>query len=281
MRIAILGAGAIGSTFAYFLAKSGHDVTVVARGTRLAFLERERAILLGSGERQAVAVRSALEPEVPWDLVLVTVLAPQVADVLPVLSASAARRVMFMFNTFEPLEPLRDAVGAARFCFGFPGGVFTLLEDGKIQPQVRAGSVAGDATWAKVFCAAGIPTAVEPDMHSWLRTHAAAVAPLMALGTIVLARGRGLSWSEAAAHARAFDAGMSIVRRLGNALLPASLGRVARLPGTLKTALLWAVSRSQMMRDLGALGTAEPRMLIDMMSAAAPELAGPLRAIRP
>jgi len=36
-----------------------------------------------------------------------------------------------------------------------------------------------------------------------------------------------------------------------------------------------------MLRDLGALGSAEPRMLIDMMSRAAPGLAAPLAAIYP
>ncbi|WP_437548032.1 2-dehydropantoate 2-reductase N-terminal domain-containing protein [Sorangium sp. So ce367] len=37
MRIAIIGPGAIGSTFAHALARAGHDVTVIARGQRLAW----------------------------------------------------------------------------------------------------------------------------------------------------------------------------------------------------------------------------------------------------
>ncbi|MCY1008568.1 hypothetical protein OV079_24005 [Nannocystis pusilla] len=41
MKIAILGRGGIGSTFAFQLARAGHDVTVIARGARLAYLERE------------------------------------------------------------------------------------------------------------------------------------------------------------------------------------------------------------------------------------------------
>lgn len=281
MRIAILGPGAIGSTFAWYLARAGHDVTVVARGERLGWLEKERAIVRGDGERAAVTVASALDTTVVWDLVLVTVLAPQVAAVLPTLRASAARWVMFMFNTFEPLDPLRDAVGEDRFTFGFPGGVFTLLIDGRIHPQVRAGTTVMHARWAQVFAAAGIPTVVEPDMHGWLRTHAAAVAPLMALGVISFARGAGVSWSEAGAYTAAFQAGFGIVRALGHEPRPAVLGTLSRLPRVVVTAMLWAMSRTKMSRDLGALGSAEPRMLIDMMSAAAPRLAAPLRAIRP
>jgi 2-dehydropantoate 2-reductase len=281
MRIAVIGPGAIGSTFAWHLSRAGHDVTVVARGARLAWLEKERSIERGDGERAAVTVASSLASTITWDLVLVTVLSPQVQAVLPALRQSAARSVMFMFNTFEPLGPLRDAVGPARFTFGFPGGVFTLLINGRIHPQIRGGTTVVDAEWAKVFSDAGIPTTVEPDMQSWLRTHAALVAPLMAIGALSAARSAGVTWREAAAHSAAFDAGFCIVRALGHRPRPALLGILSRLPRFVITAVLWAFSRSKMSRDLGALGTAEPRMLIDMMSAAAPRLAAPLVAIRP
>jgi len=281
MRIAILGPGAIGSTFAFQLSRFGHDVTVVARGARLETLTREQAIVTGKGERAKVSVTAALDEKTEWDLVLVTVLATQVAAVLPVLKASAAKRVMFMFNTFESIDPLRDAVGAERFTFGFPGGVFTLLVDGKINPTIRSGTTVGDEAIAKTFTDAGIPTVVERDMQSWLRTHAAMVAPLMSIGVTVHARGSGVTWKEAGAHARAFDAGMQMTRALGNALLPSSIASMSKLPVFLMTFMLWAMSRTKMLRDLGALGAAEPRMLIDMMSAAAPDKAEPLRAIRP
>ncbi|WP_437539788.1 2-dehydropantoate 2-reductase N-terminal domain-containing protein [Sorangium sp. So ce726] len=281
MKIAVLGPGAIGSTFAWHLSRAGHDVTVVARGARLRWLEGERAIVRGDGERASVTVASSLDAATPWDLVLVTVLSPQVAAVLPTLRASTARRVMFMFNTFEPLEPLREAVGAERFSFGFPGGVFTLLIDGRIHPQVRAGTTVDDAEVAELFNAAGVPTVVERDMQSWLRSHAAMVAPLMSIGVIVHARGAGVTWKEAATHARAFAAGFEIVRAHGNAILPAAIGMSARLPRVVVAALLWMMSRTKMLSDLGRLGTAEPRMLIDMMNTAAPRLAAPLLAIRP
>lgn len=281
MQIAIVGTGAIGSTFAYQLATSGHAVTVIARGARLAQLQRDGAIVLASGERAPVQVAAALDASTPYDLVLVTVLAPQVGAVLPALRACAARTVMFMFNTFEPLDPLRDAVGAARFAFGFPGGVFTILRDGKIMKQIRAGTTADDAAWAKTFTEAGIPTVVERDMHGWLRSHAALVIPLMAIGTVVLPRGAGISWREAGAHAAAMEAAFRVVRQLGHAVTPSVVLVLSRLPRSVVTALLWAMSRTAMLRDLGELGPAEPRMLIDMMTAAAPGKTAALLAIRP
>ena len=281
MRIAIVGPGAIGSTFAFQLVRAGHDVTVVARGARLEQLSAERAIVHVSGERAPVTVAAALDPTVPFDLVLVTVLAPQVGAVLPVLGTSATRRVMFMFNTFESIEPLRAAVGSERFAFGFPGGVLTLLRAGRIAPQIRRGTTVSDPAWAEVFAAAGIPTVVDDDMQSWLRSHAALVVPLMVVGVLSFTRSGGVAWREAWRSAAAFRAGVHIVRALGNGLRPAVLAFVARWPRLVVAGVLWLVSRTRMSRDLGELGAAEPRMLIDMMSAAAPELAGPLRAVRP
>lgn len=281
MKIAVVGPGAIGSTYAYMLSRTGHDVTVVARGRRLEALQREGAILLGSGERAAVSVCDALAPYLAWDLVLVTVRAPQVAAVLPALVASRAKTIMFMFNTFESIAPLSAAVGEARFAFGFPGGVFTLLQDGRIQPQIRRGSVSSDAAVADVLCSAGIPTAHEVDMQSWLRTHAAGVAPMMAVGVLSLARRGGISMREGWTHARALRAGLWAVDAMGSALRPSVFGLVRRLPLVVIAGLLWALSRTQMFRDLGALGADEPRMLLDMMSEAAPVHAAPLLAIRP
>jgi 2-dehydropantoate 2-reductase len=281
MKIAILGPGAIGSTFAWHLSRAGHDVTVVARGARLLWLQNERAIVRQDGERANVTVAASLEPNTEWDLVLVTVLATQVDAVLPTLRASSACRVMFMFNTFDRLEPLRDAVGAERFHFGFPGGVFTLLIDGKIHSQVRAGTTVDDIALAELFATAGIPTVVEHDMQSWLRSHAAMVAPLMSIGVLVHARGSGATWKESRAHARAFAAGFEIVRAQGHPILPTGVSILAMLPQALVTPLFWLFSRTKMLDDLGRLGSAEPRMLIDMMSQAAPALAAPVLAIRP
>ena len=115
LRIGVIGVGAVGSSFAFQLARAGHDVTVVARGRRLAQLQHDRAIVTSVGERVPVDAREALDPTVAFDLVLVTVLASQVDALLPVLGASAARTVMFMFNHFGPLQTDQYVVGAKEY----------------------------------------------------------------------------------------------------------------------------------------------------------------------
>ena len=281
MNIAILGTGAIGSAFAFHLSKAGHTVTTIARGPREQQLRAENAIVLTSGERAAVTVAGQLDTSITYDLVIVTVLAPQVAAVLPALKASAAKTVMFMFNTFDSLEPLIESVGRRRAAFGFPMGILGRLIDGKLKHQVRSGTTVGDAQWAKLFTDAGISTVVEKDMQSWLRAHAALVIPLMASSVKVVEKNAGNTWAEASAYATALETGLRTVRDMGHTLTPGFLGALLMLPRFVNTLFIWALSRLEMTRELGALGPAEARMLIDMMHKAVPEKSGPLLAIKP
>lgn len=283
MKIAIIGMGGIGSTFAFQFAQAGHEVTAVARGKRLEQLQREQAIVLNTGERMPVRVSVAFEPATAWDLVLVTVLAHQVDVLLPALANSVAKQIMFMFNTFEPLDRLRDAVGAERFSFGFPA-ILATIEEGKLTTTIvkRAQTtIATDATWSKHFTAAGIPTAVEADMHNWLRTHAVMVAPVMTLLNIAYLRQSGVTWGEARQATDALVEGLALVRGLGNTLRPAAMRVLNWLPTPLIATLLWMVTRNSALRISGAAGTGEPRALIDIMIAAAPGPTPALLAIRP
>jgi 2-dehydropantoate 2-reductase len=283
MLIAIVGTGAIGSAFALQLAGAGHSVSVVARGLRLEQLQRDNGVITRSGRHVALQVSPALDTTTPWDLVLVTVRAPQVDAILPALQASAAKTVMFMFNTFEPLDRLRDAVGAARFAFGFPA-VIAHLRDGKLQYQIPTRgqiTTVTDAGWAKVFSDSGIRSVAHGDMHSWLRTHAAFVIPVLAIGALVQGRGAGISWREAYSFARALSAGLRVVSQLGNTITPSGMVTVSRIPMPAVALFFWSISRTKAMRELGAQGAGEARMLIDQMSAAAADQTAALRVIRP
>src|ERR1700741_3416805 len=135
MQIAVIGPGGIGSTFAFQLARAGHDVTVIARGARLEQLRRDGGILTAEGERAPFRWNGELYAATYWDLVLVTVLVSEVDVLLAPLGRSAGKTVMFMFNTFHSLDRLRDAVGPQRFEFGFPA-LMAKLEDGKLAATI-------------------------------------------------------------------------------------------------------------------------------------------------
>lgn len=283
MKIAIIGLGGIGSTFAFQLSRAGHEVTVVARSKRLEQLQQAQAIETVTGERAPVQISAALDTTTAWDLVLVTVLAAQVDEVLPVLVASAAKKIMFMFNTFEPLSRLQIAVGSARFAFGFPA-ILASIEAGKLKTKiVKRGqtTIATDASWAQLFSAAGIPTAVEAEMESWLRTHAALAAPFMVISHLAYQRHSGITWGEASQAASAMQEGFALVRQLQNRITPTAMSLVSALPKGIIAALLWSLSRFAMTQTLGVAGPREPRALIDAMRAVATGPTPALLAIRP
>jgi 2-dehydropantoate 2-reductase len=283
LQIAIVGAGRIGSTFAFHLARAGHDVTLIARGQRLAELEQDPAIELVSGSRETVKVQASIDLSKPWDLLLVTVLAHQADALLPSLHVSAAKTVMFMFNTVEPLERLRDAVGEARFAFGFPTVMATFV-GGRLKCSVDKPGQMTTVTsevWSDVFNRAGIPAEVHADMESFLRSHAAFVIPLMAMGYLVHTRGRGISWTEARRYARAMSEAFGIVQQLGHRVTPSLVAALSRMPFTMRAALLWCLSRLAAIQELGAMGPSEARALIDKMTTAGPGPIEELLAIRP
>jgi 2-dehydropantoate 2-reductase len=111
-----------------------HDVIVIARGKRLEQLQAEQAIVVDA--------------------------------VLSALKASAAKTVMFMFNTFESLNSLRNTVGKERFAFGFPAILASLINGNlKFRIYTRGQTtIVTEAVWAKVFTEASLPDKVRVSM---------------------------------------------------------------------------------------------------------------------
>ena len=291
LRIAVIGAGKIGSTFASRLVRvGGHDVTVIARpdSMRLRQLRRDGAIVERGGERAAVGVADVLDEQAPFDLLIVTVLAHQAEPLLPALGRSAAQCILFMFNTFEP-ERLRDAVGTGRCCFGMPFVQATLDGEGRLKATIGA---AGQKTimdrqrWVDLFQAAGLPASLEPDMPLWLRCHVPFCVAFESVSIAGQRRGGGASWREALMLAQGIRASFRLIRGLGYRVYPATKRRIDASPVWLVAAALWFMSRIRSFRELLATGQAECDALVDAMASAAPRAMPPvpvsdIRAMKP
>ena len=275
LRIAVLGVGNIGSTFAFQLARTGgHDVTVIARpgSKRLEQLRRDGAIIDVKGERANVHVADALDEQIPFDLVIVTLLAHQVDAVLPALRRSATKCVQFMFNTFDP-ERLREAVGAERCAFGMNFVQATLDGDGRLKATIGAGgqkTLMDQRRWADLFNAAGLPATVERDMLSWLRCHVPLCVAFESVSVAGVRRGGGASWKEALTLARGVHASFGLIKALGYPVYPRTKTLIDHAPASMFAAVLWSMSRVRSFRDLLATGRAECEALVDAMVAAAP-----------
>jgi 2-dehydropantoate 2-reductase len=291
LSIAVVGAGAIGSTFAYHLANAGHEVTAIARpgSARLLQLQRDQGIVLSSGAKAPLRVSDRLDEEASYDLVVVTMLAHQVDAVLPALARGKAAAVQFMFNTFEP-ERLGNAVGPARCSFGMPFVMATLHGDGRLESAANPGqkTLHGDARWAELFSAAGIASTFEPAMTRWLRCHTPLCIAMESICVTGHRRGGGATWREALTVARGLRSAFAIIRSLGHPLYPGSKAALARSPVPLLAGMLWLVSRVPSFRRLLSQGLLECRALADVVASAASrakparsELAAHVLAMKP
>lgn len=283
LRVAVVGCGKIGSTFAFQLARAGHDVTVIARpmSARLQQLRRDNGIVTVKGERADVRIADALDEQIPYDLIIVTVVAYQVDAVLPALARSAASSIQFMFVTFEP-ERLRDAVGANRCSFGMPFVQAMIDKDGKLKPTISRSqkTIMSQQRWVGVFKTAGLPAAHEPDMPLWLRCHVPLCIGFESVAVAGELRGGGASWPEAKLVARGVKESFALIKGLGYQVYPKSKARVAGLPTFVLTFMLWMFSRVKSMRELLASGKEECKALIDRLVEAAPRAKPAIKVAR-
>ena len=290
LHIAVLGAGKIGSAFAFQLARGGgHDVTVIARpgSLRLQQLERDGAIVDRQGERATVRVAGLLDELAAYDLVIVTLLAHQTDALLPTLQRSAAKCIQFMFNTFHP-ERLQAAIGVERCAFGMPFVQAVLDPDGRLKATIGAGgqkTIMSQKRWVDVFNAAGLPAVLEPDMPLWLRCHAPLCVAFESISVAGMRRGGGASWGEALILARGVRASFDLIKGLGYDVYPRSKMRIAGTPVPMVAAILWGMSRIRAFRELLATGKAECCALVDAMVAVAPlakpAVAAAIQAMKP
>ncbi|KAH7383275.1 ketopantoate reductase PanE/ApbA-domain-containing protein [Pyrenochaeta sp. MPI-SDFR-AT-0127] len=262
-KIAIVGAGAVGSTWAVHLARAGHDVTVVARGSRLARIQEDGNAIVSKGKEKdtttnktLVSVATALDPKETWDLVFVSILAHQLDKALIAILAAChpSTHILFFFNTFASLESYRQAIGAERCLSGFPNVWASIEKDGTLLYSFPSKSVVSDETWTAIFIDAGIPCTLEKDMESWLRAHAAAQVGFLSVIVPTGALDRGAKWAEAYHGACVAHEAFALVRKLGNQIIPTFVGILASLPIFLLASLYWFGSRVPTVRKRAQAG---------------------------
>lgn len=202
MRILVVGAGVIGSFNAARLKEGGQDVTLLARGRRLADL-REYGVVLENfrtGQRTTtqVPLLEVLGPEDHYDLALVIVRRNQIPSVLQLLAQN--RRipsVLFLGNNAAGAQDMVQALGRERVLTGMmnAGGV----REGHVVRYVWSkwlpllfGELDDIATprtqaIAHMFRSAGLRARVIRNVDAYQKTHVAGI-PVLA-GALYMAGG--------------------------------------------------------------------------------------------
>lgn len=194
VNILIYGAGVLGSLYAMRLQLAGQNVSILARGARLADL-RNHGILLEDPTGKCSTVHAnavdSLASDDAYDLVMVFVRGNQVAGILPVLALNRLiPSILFMVNNVSGFHAITAAVGPERVLWGFAGAggarqghiiraavlprflqPTSVAElDGQFTPRVRK--------IAQILRSAGFPTVIRKNMDAWLKSHAALVSPI-------------------------------------------------------------------------------------------------------
>ncbi|WP_066364018.1 ketopantoate reductase family protein [Herbidospora mongoliensis] len=193
MRVLVYGAGVLGSQFAVRLHEAGHDVSLLARGERLASLRRDGVQLaeVGSPVVRRVPMPVVEHPAGGYDLIAVLVRTHQVDAALESL-AGAEGDVLFLHSWAAGAQPLGAVIGHERVLLGFPTSGGTM--DGDVvryrastfltrRVAMPIGEPDGRSTSrleriVKTFRAAGFNARAQPHMDAWLKTHAAFAVPL-------------------------------------------------------------------------------------------------------
>jgi len=252
MKTLVYGAGPLGSLFAARLREGGHDVSLLARGQRLADL-REHGLVLedaATGEQSVSPVNFVehLAPDDAYELVLVIMRKNKVSEILPVLAANRRTpNVLFLMNNAAGPGELVGALGQERVLIGFPlsGGVRAghviryLGGTQKRKMTIPIGEVDGRATERTHRVAdalnsmPGYRVEIRADMDAWLKTHVALLMPslvpaLYAAGTdnVRLAHTPDLI----VLGIRAMREGLRVLRVLGVPITPARIRRFEWLP---------------------------------------------------
>lgn len=258
MKLLVYGAGVTGSLFAVRMHDAGHDVSLLARGERLAALRRH-GVRLAEGDSPAVRrvpVPVVEHPVGGYDLITVFVRAHQVDPVLESL-AGVEGDVLFLLNWAAGAEPLGAVIGHERVLLGFPTTAGTM--DGDVlryratnlmtrRFPIPIGEPDGRTTprlerIVRAFRTTGINARAEPRMDAWLRTHAAFAVPLgqaayAAGGPVALADDpdavlgmiRLIRQNLAALPTPTVPRGFGALRMLPEGLLVAVLRRFLRSP---------------------------------------------------
>jgi len=247
MRILILGAGVVGSFNAARLKEAGQDVTLLARGRRLADL-REHGVVLEdfrSGRRTTIPVPlvDRLGSDDAYDLAIVMVRRNQIPSILPALALNHhIPSVLFLGNNAVGAQDMIEALGQQRVLLGMAnvGGerqdrvvryvwwrwlplLFGELDD---VPTSRTEAI------VRLFRSAGLRARVVKNVDAYLKTHAAGLPAFAGAAYMAGGNVRQLAQMQEAVklYVRACREALRALRIIGIPLRPSATRLLEWIP---------------------------------------------------
>ena len=270
-RILVIGAGVNGSICAAWLSKSDVEVTVLARGKRIAEIETNGIIIENalSHERTVARVRviGELAPDDIYDYILVVVRRNQFAELLPTLAANRSPNVVFMNNNLNGPSEIVAALGPQRPMLGFvfAGGkrdgdlirAIGPFDHGPIRTPF--GEIDGTITprlkrLVNLLNRAGLKSAVSTHIVDYLASHAAGVAAItpLALKLATADKSAPPSAQDVKLAAAAIHETYAVLKALGHKIVPFSQ-RVAAVTPVFMLAFLFRLMLKSRFFEVGGI----------------------------
>ena len=178
MKIAVMGAGAIGGCFGSLLAKCGLDVTLLARGEHLRAIQKNGLQVIHPEGGYSVEVKATDDPARvgPVDLILLSVKTYQNEQAIPMMKPliGHASTVITLQNGVESSEEVAQSYGPERV---IPGAAYLLCNidsPGVVRQRARSarmafGELNGDRSqraieFQNAFAKAGIEADLSEDI---------------------------------------------------------------------------------------------------------------------
>jgi hypothetical protein len=195
MKILVLGAGVIGTTYAWQFSNAGHDVSILVRKSKREQIEKEGIHIRYKDERKKKSdpmevtyhpvVVDKFHAQDNYDLIIVSVRAHQLEELLPSLADGSGKAdILFFGNNWWGEEKIRRFLPAEKYLFGFSrlvGGwraedrieciffdnpeLVTMLgeRDGQLTPRLQ--------NLQDVFKKANLRPVISQDILGWLSIH--------------------------------------------------------------------------------------------------------------
>jgi 2-dehydropantoate 2-reductase len=236
-----------GSLCAARLCERGIDVTVLARGERIAEIEKEGIVIENPFSHQRtvtkVKVIGELLSDDTYDYILVVVRRNQVPDLLSVLAANRSPNVVFMGNNLAGPGEMIRALGKQRVMMGFvfgggkaDGDIIRAIGPTKLVTS-PFGEVDGTITprltrLIGIFRRVCLRAQVSRNIVDWLATHAGGVA---VIGPMVMKyhndiKALAKSAADLKLAAEAMHEMFSVLEALGHKVVPPSQYLTASMP---------------------------------------------------
>jgi len=302
-RILVIGAGVNGSVCAERFFAHGVNVTLLARGNRLAEIQTNGIVIENplNHKRRVAHVRAIgqLAPGDIYDYILVIVRRNQVSALLPALAANSSPNVVFMNNNLNGPSEIVAALGPQRPMLGFvfaggkrDGDLIRAIGPFEHGPmRTPFGEIDGTITsrlkrLVNLLNRAGLRSAVSTRIVDYLATHAAGVAAITPLALKLATADKPVPPSDPDIKlaAAAIHESYAVLKALGHKIVPFSQ-RLAAVTPVFALAFLFRLLLNSRFFEVGGIYHAqqapdELQALADDLRAAVIRSGVPAPAIR-